>query len=75
MNKEQNDKLDEILALTRAANSKIDRLGERVESLDSRLFELEKRMDKLGIKAVAAGGLGGAITAIGIEIIKASLGQ
>lgn len=69
-----NAKLDEILDLTRLANSKIDRLGERVENIDDRLLQLEKRMDKLGVKAVMAGGFGGAVVTIGIELIKAKFG-
>lgn len=67
-------KLDELLDLSRAANDKIDRLGERVENLDERLLKLEKRMDKLGVKAVAAGGLGGLIVTVGLELIKAKFG-
>lgn len=69
-----NAKLDEILDLSRAANAKIDRLGERVENIDDRLLQLEKRMDKLGVKALMAGGLGGAVVTIGIELIKAKFG-
>ena len=69
-----NAKLDEILDLSRAANAKIDRLGERVENIDDRLLQLEKRMDKLGVKALMAGGLGGAVVTIGIELINAKFG-
>lgn len=69
-----NDKLDELLDLSRQANFKIDRIGEQVEDMDGRLKELEKRMDKLGIKAIAAGGLGGAVVSVGIHLIKAHFG-
>lgn len=67
-------KLDELLDLSRAANHKIDRLGERVENLDERLLKLENRMDKLGAKAVLAGGMGGLLVSVGIELIKARFG-
>lgn len=69
--KTQDEKLDEILALSREANRKMDVLGSRVDNLDRRLLEVEQRLDKLGIKAMGAGAIGGAIVAIGIELIKA----
>lgn len=69
-----NQKLDEILNLTREVNRKIDRLDDRVDDIDTRLEMLETRMDKLGIKSVMAGGLGGLVVSVGFELIKAKFG-
>ena len=69
-----NLKLDEILYLTREVNRKIDRLDDRVDDIDTRLEMLESRMDKLGIKSVMAGGLGGLVVSVGFELIKAKFG-
>ena len=69
-----NQKLDEILNLTREVNRKIDRLDDRVDDIDARLKMLETRMDKLGIKSVMAGGLGGLVVSVGFELIKAKFG-
>lgn len=69
-----NQKLDEILSLTREVNRKIDRLDDRVDDIDTRLEMLEARMDKLGIKSVMAGGLGGLVVSVGFELIKAKFG-
>lgn len=69
-----NQKLDEILNLTREVNRKIDRLDARVDDIDTRLEMLEARMDKLGIKSVMAGGLGGLVVSVGFELIKAKFG-
>lgn len=69
-----NQKLDEILNLTREVNRKIDRLDDRVDDIDARLEMLEARMDKLGIKSVMAGGLGGLVVSVGFELIKAKFG-
>lgn len=69
-----NDKLDELIKLSREANLKIDKIGIQVDDMDTRLQALEARMDKLGIKAIAAGGLGGAVVAVGIEFIKLKFG-
>lgn len=69
-----NQKLDEILDLTREVSRKIDRLDDRVDDIDGRLAMLEARMDKLGVKSVMAGGLGGLIVSVGIELIKAKFG-
>ena len=69
-----NLKLDEILYLTREVNRKIDRLDDRVDDIDARLKMLETRMDKLGIKSVMAGGLGGLVVSVGFELIKAKFG-
>lgn len=69
-----NQKLDEILSLTREVNRKIDRLNDRVDDIDTRLEMLEARMDKLGIKSVMAGGLGGLVVSVGFELIKAKFG-
>lgn len=69
-----NQKLDEILNLTREVNRKIDRLDDRVDDIDARLEMLEARMDKLGIKSLAAGGLGGLVVSVGFELIKAKFG-
>ncbi|HIF5498277.1 TPA: hypothetical protein ACX3BB_001258 [Pasteurella multocida] len=69
-----NQKLDEILSLTREVNRKIDRLDDRVDDIDTRLEMLETRMDKLGIKSVMAGGLGGLVVSVGFELIKAKFG-
>lgn len=69
-----NQKLDEILNLTREVNRKIDRLDDRVDDIDTRLEMLEARMDKLGIKSVMAGGLGGLVVSVGFELIKAKFG-
>lgn len=69
-----NQKLDEILSLTREVNRKIDRLDDRVDDIDTRLEMLEARMEKLGIKSVMAGGLGGLVVSVGFEIIKAKFG-
>lgn len=69
-----NQKLDEILNLTREVNRKIDRLDDRVDDIDTRLEMLKARMDKLGIKSVMAGGLGGLVVSVGFELIKAKFG-
>ena len=69
-----NAKLDEILDLTREVSRKIDRLDDRVDDIDTRLEMLEARMDKLGIKSVMAGGLGGLVVSVGFELIKAKFG-
>ena len=69
-----NQKLDEILNLTREVNRKIDRLDDRVDDIDTRLEMHEARMDKLGIKSVMAGGLGGLVVSVGFELIKAKFG-
>ena len=69
-----NLKLDEILYLTREVNRKIDRLDDRVDDIDTRLEMLETRMDKLGIKSIMAGGLGGLVVSVGFELIKAKFG-
>ena len=69
-----NQKLDEILSLTREVNRKIDRLDDRVDDIDTRMEMLEARMDKLGIKSVMAGGLGGLVVSVGFELIKAKFG-
>ena len=69
-----NQKLDEILNLTREVNRKIDRLDDRVDDIDTRVEMLEARMDKLGIKSVMAGGLGGLVVSVGFELIKAKFG-
>ena len=69
-----NLKLDEILYLTREVNRKIDRLDDRVDDIDTRLEMLEARMDKLGIKSIMAGGLGGLVVSVGFELIKAKFG-
>lgn len=69
-----NRKLDEILTLTREVNRKIDRLDDRVDDIDTRLEMLEACMDKLGIKSVMAGGLGGLVVSVGFELIKAKFG-
>lgn len=69
-----NQKLDEILSLTREVNRKIDRLDDRVDDIDTRLEMLEARMDKFGIKSVMAGGLGGLVVSVGFELIKAKFG-
>lgn len=66
-----NQKLDEILDLTREVSRKIDKLDERVDDIDARLKMLETRMDKLGIKSVMAGGLGGLVVSVSFELIKA----
>lgn len=69
-----NDKLDQILTLSREANAKIDRIGERVNNIDHRLSSLETQVGKVTTKAFVAGGLGGALVAVGIELIKAKFG-
>ena len=69
-----NQKLDEILDLTREVSRKIDKLDDRVDDIDARLKMLETRMDKLGIKSVMAGGLGGLAVSVGFELIKAKFG-
>lgn len=69
-----NQKLDEILDLTREVSRKIDRLDDRVDDIDTRLEMLEARMDKLGIKSVMAGGVGGLVVSVGFELIKAKFG-
>nr|DAW76824.1 MAG TPA: Protein of unknown function (DUF1515) [Caudoviricetes sp.] len=74
MSSSQDDKLDEILAISRSINNKVDLLFERVEDIDKRVQDVEQRMDKIGVRAVGAGALGGAITAVGIELIKAHFG-
>ena len=61
-----NQKLDQILDLTRE--------DDRVDDIDARLKMLETRMDKLGIKSVMAGGLGGLVVSVGFELIKAKFG-
>ncbi|MBN6077384.1 hypothetical protein HYE59_07535 [Aggregatibacter actinomycetemcomitans] len=66
-----NQKLDEILDLTREVSRKIDRLDDRVDAIDGRLATLEARMDKLGVKSVVAGGL---VVSVGFELIKAKFG-
>ncbi|MBN6074293.1 hypothetical protein HYE60_03290 [Aggregatibacter actinomycetemcomitans] len=69
-----NQKLDENLDLTREVSRKIDRLDDRVDDIDGRLATLEARMDKLGVKSVVAGGLGGLVVSVGFELIKAKFG-
>lgn len=69
-----NQKLDQILDLTREVSRKIDKLDNRVDDIDARLKMLETRMDKLGIKSVMAGGLGGLVVSVGFELIKAKFG-
>lgn len=68
------NKLDQILDLSKQANQKIDDLSEQVEHMDKRLNKVEQNMSKVSLKALAAGGLGGAIATIGIELIKAKFG-
>lgn len=72
--RDTNDKLDELLDLSRAANHKIDRIGKRVDNIDHRLSSLETQVGKVTTKAFVAGGLGGAMVAVGIELIKAKFG-
>ena len=67
------DKLDQILALSVSANEKIDNMSLQLKTLDDRISQLEKRMNKIGVKAVVAGGLSGAVVTVGIELIRASL--
>ncbi|AWX14262.1 hypothetical protein CEP49_06710 [Mergibacter septicus] len=67
------EKLDQILQLSVSANEKIDNMSLQLKTLDQRICELEKRMSKIGIKAVVAGGLSGAVVTVGIELIRASL--
>lgn len=69
-----NAKLDELLDLSKEANRKIDRIGERVDNIDNRLSSLEMQVGKVTTKAFVAGGLGGAIVTVGIELIKAKFG-
>lgn len=69
-----NDKLDELLELSKSANRKIDRIGERVDNIDLRLSSLEMQVGKMTTKALIAGGLGGAMVTLGIELIKAKFG-
>lgn len=69
-----NEKLDELLDLSKEANRKIDRIGERVNDIDHRLSSLETQVGKVTTKAFVAGGLGGAMVAVGIEFIKAKFG-
>ena len=54
---EINAKLDEILALSRQANHKIDRLDGRVDDIDTRLAKVEESLAKLGVRAAVIGGL------------------
>lgn len=69
-----NEKLDELLDLSKEANRKIDRIGERVDDIDHRLSLLETQVGKVTTKAFVAGGLGGAMVTVGIELIKAKFG-
>lgn len=73
--KEQiNAKLDEILALSRQANHKIDRLDGRVDDIDARLAQVEMSMAKLGVRSALVGGLGGLLVSVGFELLKAKFG-
>lgn len=74
MQQDTNKKLDELLVLSKDANRKIDRIGERVDNIDHRLSLLETQVGKVTTKAFVAGGLGGAIVTVGIELIKAKFG-
>ncbi|BFU64724.1 hypothetical protein [Rodentibacter abscessus] len=69
-----NDKLDEILLLTKQANHKIDRLDGRVDDIDARLAKVEQNLAKLGVRAAIMGGLGGLVVSVGFELIKAKFG-
>ena len=69
-----NQKLDEILDLTREVSRKIDRLDERVDDIDVRLAKVENSMAKFGVRSALVGGLGGLLVSVGFELIKAKLG-
>ncbi|OOF59304.1 hypothetical protein [Rodentibacter myodis] len=69
-----NQKLDEILSLTRQVNHKIDRLDGRVDDIDVRLAKVEQNLAKLGVRAAIMGGLGGLVVSVGFELIKAKFG-
>nr|DAW78171.1 MAG TPA: hemolysin [Caudoviricetes sp.] len=69
-----NQKLDEILDLTRAVNHKIDRLDGRVDDIDVRLAKVENSLAKLGVRSALVGGLGGLLVSVGFELIKAKFG-
>lgn len=71
---EINAKLDEILALSRQANHKIDRLDGRVDDIDTRLAKVEESLAKLGVRAAVIGGLSGWVVSVGFELIKAKFG-
>ena len=71
---EINAKLDEILALSRQANHKIDRLDGRVDDIDTRLAKVEESLAKLGGRAAVIGGLSGLVVSVGFELIKAKFG-
>ncbi|MBE2895468.1 hypothetical protein HPC38_01050 [Pasteurellaceae bacterium HPA106] len=68
------DTLLEILMLAKSADRKLDDVCKQVDNIDSRLSALEHRMHRLGLKAFAVGGLGGLVTTVGFEIIKAKFG-
>ena len=72
--REINAKLDEILALSRQANHKIDRLDGRVDDIDTRLAKVEESLAKLGVRAAVIGGLSGLVVSVGFELIKAKFG-
>ncbi|HHF6615650.1 TPA: hypothetical protein ACPP68_001510 [Haemophilus influenzae] len=71
---EINAKLDVILALSRQANHKIDRLDGRVDDIDTRLAKVEESLAKLGVRAAVIGGLSGLVVSVGFELIKAKFG-
>ncbi|MCK9088625.1 hypothetical protein MZA31_05520 [Haemophilus influenzae] len=71
---EINAKLDEILALSRQANHKIDRLDGRVDDIDTRLAKVEESLAKLGVRAAVIGGSSGLVVSVGFELIKAKFG-
>ena len=72
------EKLDLILSAVTEANEKIDRQNERIDVLQQEVHAMKKLVDEMARKncrnSVIAGGVGGGLVALGIELLRLKLG-
>ncbi|MGX3066442.1 hypothetical protein [Ursidibacter arcticus] len=72
------EKLDLILSAVTEANEKIDRQNERIDVLQQEVHAMKKLVDEMARKnrrnSVIAGGVGGCLVALGIELLRLKLG-
>lgn len=73
-----NEKVDLILSLTERINDKVDQQNTDIVLLQQQVKALQLDLDDMRQKtrnqAILAGGLGGGIVAVGIELIRLKFG-